>query len=569
MLGTNSLTRSALIALPAVALPTVACWLWRRRTGSHEDAEERALRALDEAHASADAKTNEAEYCVAVEKWVKALWVTAGGKQLPSALRLAARAQHLERKAIPRASYPEGRPGYLSWRAAVKKRQGERIEALLGAFRVSLGNVCINRVGDLVSKKLPLLPHGKENGDAEMQCLEDAACLVFLQDLNTFAEGKDDAKMVDILAKTWRKMSRSGHNEALKLEYSPRMLGCLVEAMRQAEGLLPQDPPLPVPTMRDESLVTLRSSWHAAKEKSPRFGAAFYDELRSLDPLGYARDLGEVLRFPVCSEANVEKLIDTLLDLIGAPTERFATLVRDATLLGQLFGGLRLRHADHLRMALVNVMSHRTDERRVWESFGYTVAAQLAPFLVMSDPGVDFCAAVATPLPTPGSGPTVCFTIAAAVALIEMSLGVAQRKKSCIDSEVLLQVAVLRGDAIRCAADDTHAYCGLLATAIFDKGGDDVRRKWLARASDAPLKTARVGLEGLATLRSNGPAVLAAAPSTHGEMIVARTLLLATVAAALATAEMNISARAGPSDLRDALTELQQTLAQEQKADFL
>src|SRR5437764_639760 len=109
----------------------------------------------------------ELRYADRLEAWIRRL-VSA-----PSpALELAARAQHLERWAIPREDFPEGRGGYLRWRAAVHKRQGERLREILGG--AGCDPALIERVALLVSKGAP-----RDEPDA--QALEDAACLVFLE----------------------------------------------------------------------------------------------------------------------------------------------------------------------------------------------------------------------------------------------------------------------------------------------------------------------------------------------------------------------------------------------------
>ena len=46
-------------------------------------------------------------------------------------------------------------------------------------------------------------------------------CLVFLRYyLDEFAQGKSEDKLIDILQKTWRKMSDTGHAAALKLPFT-------------------------------------------------------------------------------------------------------------------------------------------------------------------------------------------------------------------------------------------------------------------------------------------------------------------------------------------------------------
>ena len=55
--------------------------------------------------------------------------------------------------------------------------------------------------------------------DVEVQTLEDVACLVFLEHYAAeFAAKQDAAKLVDILRKTWRKMSEKGREVALQID---------------------------------------------------------------------------------------------------------------------------------------------------------------------------------------------------------------------------------------------------------------------------------------------------------------------------------------------------------------
>jgi hypothetical protein len=70
------------------------------------------------------------------------------------------------------------------------------------------------RVGQLLRKE-------HLTTDPEAQLLEDAACLVFLENFFTdFSRQHDDAKVIDILRKTWVKMSPKGHAAALTLKES-------------------------------------------------------------------------------------------------------------------------------------------------------------------------------------------------------------------------------------------------------------------------------------------------------------------------------------------------------------
>ena len=139
------------------------------------------------------------------------------------ALRLAARAQHLERWRIPRKSYPDGRVGYLTWRRDLKAFHAERAAEILRGL--GFDEAVIGRVGALLRKE-------RLKQDPEAQALEDVACLVFLtHHFAGFAEGQDDGKMIDILRKTWRKMSDRGHQAALALPLDGKPLQLLEAAL--------------------------------------------------------------------------------------------------------------------------------------------------------------------------------------------------------------------------------------------------------------------------------------------------------------------------------------------------
>ncbi len=139
------------------------------------------------------------------------------------ALTIAARAQHIQRWIIPRADYPMDRAGYLRWRNALKARHAELAGEIMG--RCGYGPEPIERVGVLLRKQ------GLKR-DAEVQALEDVACLVFLEHyLAGFAAKHEDAKLISILAKTWTKMSDRAHEAALQLDLPPRLSGLMEAAL--------------------------------------------------------------------------------------------------------------------------------------------------------------------------------------------------------------------------------------------------------------------------------------------------------------------------------------------------
>ena len=136
-------------------------------------------------------------------------WLLRLAPDASEELRLAARAQHIARWKIPRSSYPDGRDGYLAWRSALARFHAETAGEILS--RCGYGDETVARVGSLLQKR------GLKR-DAEVQALEDAACLVFLENqFAGFATKHADEKVVDILRKTVAKMSSEGVAEAMKL----------------------------------------------------------------------------------------------------------------------------------------------------------------------------------------------------------------------------------------------------------------------------------------------------------------------------------------------------------------
>ncbi|HJL15599.1 MAG TPA: DUF4202 domain-containing protein [Sandaracinaceae bacterium LLY-WYZ-13_1] len=142
------------------------------------------------------------------------------------ALRLAVRAQHLQRWRIPRSDYPDGKAGYHRWRTVQKKTHGELAAAAVRD--AGYDEPTAERVATLVRKK-------GLKADPEAQALEDAACLVFLEHgLGDFAEGRDAAQLVDILRKTWAKMSERGRTLALALPLDERARALVERALSPA-----------------------------------------------------------------------------------------------------------------------------------------------------------------------------------------------------------------------------------------------------------------------------------------------------------------------------------------------
>ena len=124
-------------------------------------------------------------------------------------VRLAARCQHIRRWTIPRATYPEGRDGYRRWRTDLAQFHAETAADIL---------TVVGYDADTVQRVQVLLRKERLKVDAEVQLLEDVACLVFLTYYSrAFVNQHEELKVVEVLRKTWRKMSTRGRSAALEL----------------------------------------------------------------------------------------------------------------------------------------------------------------------------------------------------------------------------------------------------------------------------------------------------------------------------------------------------------------
>jgi hypothetical protein len=142
----------------------------------------------------------------------------------PEAVQLAARAQHIRRWAIPRSDFPMTRPGYHQWRNTLKKYHAE----LAGQLMQQAGYEPepIARVQQLLQKQ-------RLQDDPEVQLLEDVICLVFLEYyFLPFAAQHPEEKVIEIVQKTWPKMTERGHALALQLPFSPEALALITKALK-------------------------------------------------------------------------------------------------------------------------------------------------------------------------------------------------------------------------------------------------------------------------------------------------------------------------------------------------
>ena len=142
-------------------------------------------------------------------------------------LQLAVHAQHIERWKSSRNDYPEGRTGYLKWRQELGQFHAQcasRVMAEQGYSDSDCARVC-----ELLQKK-------NLKRDAEMQCLEDVICLVFIEHyllsfVKKHSAGYSEEKLFKILQKAWKKMSPAGHAAALQLPLDKQLLNIIKSAL--------------------------------------------------------------------------------------------------------------------------------------------------------------------------------------------------------------------------------------------------------------------------------------------------------------------------------------------------
>ncbi len=145
------------------------------------------------------------------------------------AVKLAVRAQHIQRWKSPRSDFPMDRQGYLQWRTGLYKFHGETAANLMKqvGYEVEIAE----RVRAIIGKKgLKVNP--------ETQLMEDVVDLVFIEYyMIGFAAGHpeyDEAKWIEIIKKTWQKMSSRAHEFALsgKLNLPEALVPLILKAVK-------------------------------------------------------------------------------------------------------------------------------------------------------------------------------------------------------------------------------------------------------------------------------------------------------------------------------------------------
>lgn len=145
------------------------------------------------------------------------------------AVKLAVRAQHIQRWKIARSEFPMDRQGYLQWRTKLYKFHAETAARLMQ--EAGYDNEMTERVMNIVSKKGLKV-------NAETQLMEDVADLVFIEhymmDFATKHPEYEEDKWIQIIRKTWQKMSPRAHEFALsgKIKLPEALVPLILKAVQ-------------------------------------------------------------------------------------------------------------------------------------------------------------------------------------------------------------------------------------------------------------------------------------------------------------------------------------------------
>ncbi len=146
------------------------------------------------------------------------------------AAQLAVRAQHIQRWKVPRNSYPMDRNGYLQWRTGLYKFHAETAGRLMK--EAGYDDEMIERVKTAVGKR-----GLKVNPDTQL--LEDVTDLVFIEHYMLEFAGQhpeySEEKWLDIIRKTWKKMSPAAREFALagKIRLPEPLVPLIVKAVSE------------------------------------------------------------------------------------------------------------------------------------------------------------------------------------------------------------------------------------------------------------------------------------------------------------------------------------------------
>ena len=151
-------------------------------------------------------------------------WVLKLDPNASEELLLASRSQHIGRWESPRETYPMDREGYLKWRKDLAHFHADKAAEIMRSE--GFGNDVIDRTSQIILKQ-------KIKVDNEVQTMENALCLVFLQfQYEDFLHKHSPEKVVNILRKSLLKMDAHGHQFALDLNYSKLGLQYINQALQ-------------------------------------------------------------------------------------------------------------------------------------------------------------------------------------------------------------------------------------------------------------------------------------------------------------------------------------------------
>lgn len=148
-------------------------------------------------------------------------------------LCIAARGQHIRRFDIARATFAMGREGYNEWRRACREHHATLLREIMSRHGYS---------GEEIERTTKIVKKEQLKKDKESQALENVVDIVFLEhyfdEFSAKYRDYEDAKMIDILGKTLRKMSPKGHQVALSLDLPERTRRLVQAAVaREADAL--------------------------------------------------------------------------------------------------------------------------------------------------------------------------------------------------------------------------------------------------------------------------------------------------------------------------------------------
>ena len=145
------------------------------------------------------------------------------------AVKIAVRAQHIQRWKVPRNSYPMDKQGYLQWRTGLYKFHADMVGSIMQ--EAGYEEEMVERVKKIVGKKgLKVNP--------ETQQMEDVVDLVFIEHYLTGFVAQhpeyDEEKWIPIIRKTWQKMSAHAHEFALggKIKLPEALVPLILKAVQ-------------------------------------------------------------------------------------------------------------------------------------------------------------------------------------------------------------------------------------------------------------------------------------------------------------------------------------------------